>query len=570
MSYHYKRHRDGFSDDSHRYRKRPYERRGDSPSHDARFTSFPATFFEEPLMPYAIFCHRLNLPLDRSMTEYERFQRAHESRVDQTFFEKFADDEWFKEKYHPDRVHLRRERHCREAKLKLTHFQRSSDLVLERWAKVNSSSFSVEEMGTLSPEKIYVLLSSQVPAKLPSQTIKAHFYAISPVPSQVVLSDVFISGNEIFRKVWVIFSTEEDRSKARVAFSALSSATSQEESSLARIPLLEDESSLVGLAKSSPSICHPYFSSPERLSADVDQAFKVVEKACTFCLSLTPPPPSFRSNTYASFQLNGEAELVENSLFARIASEENVSTKLDLALNYLRDVHTFCYYCGVQFDSELHMLRDCGIVHYRPPPSNADELAKEKASDLDGRIALVLMAPSNKGVGSEASENGEKEFLASKKTTEGDGKCRCNATDDCKKLFKSEEFLLKHLKLKHADLLEDFMAKYKRNISFENFRADPAKLTLSLPDTFYPHSRSKNTESFPLLGTPPTTNVHRIPSTTRPILPFQPPLPLHHSFLPPSPYPVPSHVVVGRGRGIPFPQHVKSAQVFHPGVPVCF
>ncbi|KAA6399348.1 MAG: hypothetical protein EZS28_005120 [Streblomastix strix] len=50
--------------------------------------------------------------------------------------------------------------------------------------------------------------------------------------------------------------------------------------------------------------------------------------------------------------------LIPNSLFS-------LRERLDRCITYLRDVHNYCYYCGIEYDNEEDMRERCGIIHAR-------------------------------------------------------------------------------------------------------------------------------------------------------------------------------------------------------------
>ena len=212
--------------------------------------------------------------------------------------------------------------------------------------------------------------------------------------------------------------------------------------------------------------------------------------------------------------------------------------RLDAALGYLRFVHTYCYYCGVQYETDAAMVKECGLSHTRPSVGPDDgsgvDVGLEWAAGVDKRIASAMEERERDGEG--GREDMERRFMLRCVAYEGDGKCRCKATDDCKKLFKSEEFLQKHLRLKHEDLLTDFVADHKRALAFDAFRSDPHRLSLSdnIPSN---RSDSSNVIS-PRLLPPYPQPFHPLPFLPLPLqggrghIPFYPPnaqaFPLYH------------------------------------------
>ena len=62
-------------------------------------------------------------------------------------------------------------------------------------------------------------------------------------------------------------------------------------------------------------------------------------------------------------QLSSDPPLISPSFSPPV--ELTVKEKLDRAITYLRDVHFYCFYCGIEYDSEEDMLLRCGPVHGR-------------------------------------------------------------------------------------------------------------------------------------------------------------------------------------------------------------
>lgn len=510
-------------------------------------------------MSYEMFCAHTRGRPDNARAHYDHYRHAHELQADERFFQKHADEEWFLEKYHPSASQLKAERRRSEAKEKVERLKEEKEMMTS-WP-----SLCLGELvdNPLSPHKCPRLLSSNVPANVPLAALKSHFSSCDVIPRHVALSDVFVSEGNVCRNVWALFSSEDSRNKAMEALKDKPLVVSEAGISLSPLSLVADDCSSPVFLKPSLSLCPPISSTCERISLDVTQSLRLIEKVFS--------SEMLCSQTDISLELDSDVGVSENPLMALLATEENEERKLDLQVLYLRYVHLFCYYCGTQYETDTDMLRECGLLHHRLPLSETHKTEKEKeteteterkwAENLALRLASVLESPP-KRTSVDEGERGEKEFLTQCMSPEVDGKCRCRATEDCKKLFKSDEFLLKHLRLKHADLLQEFVAKYKRNISFDTFRADPSKLSLS--PSLFPKRKEMKADSFPLLPSPPP------PSLPLPPLPSSyPPHIMAPLFHPPPSLPLPPHFAVGRGRPHPYPPNVNAIPFFHPVPPVC-
>jgi len=73
------------------------------------------------------------------------------------------------------------------------------------------------------------------------------------------------------------------------------------------------------------------------------------------------------------------------------------------------------------------------------------------------------------------------DFVKSKIKQEDEKKYRCSVTK-CGKLFMASEFVKKHLKLKHANLVEDIKAKVDEDQYFQNYLSDPRRILPSVPE----------------------------------------------------------------------------------------
>ena len=128
------------------------------------------------------------------------------------------------------------------------------------------------------------------------------------------------------------------------------------------------------------------------------------------------------------------------------------------------------------------MLRKCGKCHVRPLYEEGSEVVsdidQDWASTLNDRLAEFTSNSFNPALkfGSRVEERVFQEFSEQHTGQEADNKFRCRATDSCNKLFKGEDFLHKHFRLKHPDLLDETFRHAKSEESFENYHTDPKKV----------------------------------------------------------------------------------------------
>ena len=119
--------------------------------------------------------------------------------------------------------------------------------------------------------------------------------------------------------------------------------------------------------------------------------------------------------------------------------------RLNTHVAYLRWVHCYCYYCAREFHDPDELLASCGMVHRRRTKAadhDADELdtlARRAEERARGTGAL-------NAVDAAVMDQLRAEQLHRHMEHKAEGKWKCAL---CAKLFKGEEFLLKHLRLRH-------------------------------------------------------------------------------------------------------------------------
>lgn len=187
---------------------------------------------------------------------------------------------------------------------------------------------------------------------------------------------------------------------------------------------------------------------------------------------------------------------------------------LDQLIFYLRKKHNFCFYCCQKFTSSQELLFKCGDLHLRRgidvatfSSSSASENVKRDFKRLIDKIRSTLnfvkvltQQHEEKEVNEEEDETRINEILSETSISKiEEGKYRCI---HCLKAFKGPEFVLKHLHLKH----EDILLRTKEEL------ADFSKLLRNAPMWLFPtsmlprHSRPKSHGKEPSSGRKASTS----------------------------------------------------------------
>jgi hypothetical protein len=201
---------------------------------------------------------------------------------------------------------------------------------------------------------------------------------------------------------------------------------------------------------------------------------------------------------------NGIAALLAAPAVQAELQRRSLACKLDVILAYLRRVHLVVYYTGEECKDEGDLLFVAPQVYkraepYKPPAAAAagggggggggsavgEEEGKEgegqgqeeeecewgkRVDERVGKLLAALAAGEGPGVSGrfadlaakaaaqgEAEEKARQKWLLDSMSNEDEGRWRC-AAHGCSKLFKSADFLQKHLLLKHAEGLDAALA----------------------------------------------------------------------------------------------------------------
>ncbi|XP_002968914.2 serrate RNA effector molecule isoform X1 [Selaginella moellendorffii] len=208
----------------------------------------------------------------------------------------------------------------------------------------------------------------------------------------------------------------------------------------------------------------------KRVAIDIEQAQALVKKLDT--------EKGVEGNIlFSSEQQNLSSETGGPIVIVRGANQvkglEGIEL-LDVMLTYLWRVHGLDYY-GMM---ELRELPK-GFRHLRGEEKAGDDNARaewEKKLDSTWQARLQGQDPVEAMLGKDKSEASMSEALepyVRKIRDEKYGwKYGCLATG-CSKLFHGPEFVHKHLKLKHPEIVNESMAKLRRELYYQNYMSDP-------------------------------------------------------------------------------------------------
>ncbi|KAF9433422.1 hypothetical protein BGZ76_009480 [Entomortierella beljakovae] len=170
--------------------------------------------------------------------------------------------------------------------------------------------------------------------------------------------------------------------------------------------------------------------------------------------------------TSDAMEEEGEEEDAQTAI-----KRSNEIRSLDLFIEYLRQVHLFCYYCGGDSDNAEEFTRKCS-KHYRNPESKVPTNSKGAiwVKNLEQKLNLKLKPPTDEEIlklGGRSLEKGIVKFLQSKTQQDEPTKWRCKV---CTKPFRGEEFVHKHIRTKHP---EEIKSIENNIILFNNYILDP-------------------------------------------------------------------------------------------------
>jgi stress-induced morphogen len=375
-----------------------------------------------------------------AITKYAEYKEAYAKQAVESFFDQHKSDDWFKEKYHPglskanfDRLKERVHENCDRF---------ISDLKEGKFDELNLDEFEDVSRQDENDEDDAAALktSSQVPdylrpalISLPSNTL-----LIKTLPTDRTRAEI----EEVCSKVPGFIRLELGEPNPRKNYYRLGWIILAEGTDKAHaIQLIENQK--VGEFKlhviepksfnQSISLAPVLSLSEDRIRVDFAQAKKLVYR---FLEKFGLEDP---------FVMNDEWQATFADVDGQISPIEKVKYALDVFVTILRRVFYCCYYNAKTFSNFESLIKSCGNICLRS--SKESTLENEYPETHDDIISkLTLKEYKEEKIKYRDVEEQTELFVKNSIKHEKEQKYRCAI---CSKLFKGEEFVAKHIRLKH-------------------------------------------------------------------------------------------------------------------------
>ena len=444
--------------------------------------------FDGPLITESLFKElQLNsIPSDVIAEAYKDYKAKYENKKYQSFYAEHKNDEWFKEKYHPDIYYqVKEEQNVQCQKLcsafvddikKLSDVNLTYDSVL-KYKNVNFSTYDFENEEKLQsainnedddknddkakedisdtpyfgfePDKMTLFIH-----QLPRQISRMQIIEISKkVPGFVYLSlSEPIKNQDYNRYSWITFDTEEN---CNLAYDLLHDYKIANDFKLNPIKS-------VSITSKNIRITPKQFIN--RIEEDVLYTKQIID-------------------------IMDKDKCIKNS--PKFEQFDDKRIRLDLQILYLRKIHGFCYYCFEFYDDERNLSTKCDNAHIRNGfidergVATFDNISeKEKIIKFDTEltkkakdfIAQGDIVPPIKPINYEDNKDLaelRQEYCKNNTITVSSERFRCNI---CEKLFKGPNFVYNHIMNKHMKFIKDMVDKnFSDEIKKENYLKDTKK-----------------------------------------------------------------------------------------------
>lgn len=420
-----------------------------------------------------------NINPDFAAIKYQEYKYDYGKRQLASFFELHKSEDWFLEKYHPERRNIRDKKLQEYAAEACEEFM--TDFKEGKFANLDLNIESIREDTPDAPSKVLFIKSiapfitrSQIEEKLQNVEGFLNLEMTDPNPQK-----------KFHRLGWIHFDPKVDI-----------------EATLKSLEPFKIDSFDFHLALNKPPEIlrvSGFAASPDRMKVDLEQ---IIQLAKLIAKERNVPLP--------------------NDIFPDINSEtldaSEIKKWLDLYIVFLREVHLFDYYTVTECTSKESFVRRCGIGNpYRQtyvPPQNYDTF-RLWASNLDSKVNTRLKKVIDLEIcekwGRHNIESNIERWKDQSTIKLEESKYRCNL---CGKLFKGAEFVFKHLTAKHIDEQNKVADQSE---FFNNYLEDPNHLT-TVPQSMN-EPQNVNTPAAPvLLPSPGVTIAYtRAPRTREPI-----------------------------------------------------
>ncbi|KAI8380887.1 uncharacterized protein BYT42DRAFT_284922 [Radiomyces spectabilis] len=477
------------------------------------------------IIPFKQYCDYLRQTHSRShfdddelQKRYAKYKEKATARQLNTFFNNNKDKEWFQEKYHPKisepRIADMKQRRRHQLDQFLIDLRNGVyDAIQYDEKPITSASKSPEEPGAESLANAKEEKADIPAADIASSIEYENQLVIKTVPPTIARQRIIEmcsnvdgfeylalsepSPNKKFHRIgWIHFKEGTDMVKA---FEALDNLKIDDFTF--HLAMNRKNQPQQRVHKMAPEIAN----TSDRLDIDFEQAQLlakvfdgdlvdddagglklVLERAEEVIAKLSAAETSEDQDTEMDEpdKENGETKLAKES-------NERVYLKkrLDMIIVYLRNVHMFCYYCGMECDSFEELNRRCPEPHCRKLASlstssttdgkqqnRGERQAAQWAKNLDQRIAMKSQTPSDRELerwGGKPYSSELETFMKEHVQKEHEAKFKCKV-GECAKAFKGFDFVEKHIITKHPEEI----ARLREEVDyFNNYVRDPNHLT---------------------------------------------------------------------------------------------
>ncbi|OQR97851.1 hypothetical protein ACHHYP_09875 [Achlya hypogyna] len=411
---------------------------------------------------------------------YEEYKKKYIQGIMRAFFDAHKAEEWLQERYSPAIRHrLSLQKNAKKAADAKDFFERVPTMRISfNEAAMSSDSNDVTFTNDME-EGNRILYIRRIPCSCPYAALAEAIKNAGGPIQELHLSDPAKKRDLDFdRSAYIIYATA---AAALDAMPKLQNVLVEDPEMAAPIRLQ------VAQHRSRAPIKTPsYMSLPSRIAFDLEQAEHLATRLDDAVFGSTAPP-------------HGVA-----AVLGQLAADLPVAARLDVVIAYLRRVHHFIYYAGVQCLDMGDILHAHPALFCRPTATDRDveddNAAPHKtfatrddsalvgwggwSAALDERIeALVAANAPEKLMARKAADASLVEDIEAREEAAlepvyssyaekagDDGKHRCLL---CTKLFKTVDFVKKHIRNKHPELVVDKIAKVGESYMWEAYREDP-------------------------------------------------------------------------------------------------
>ncbi|KAJ0402341.1 hypothetical protein ATCC90586_006537 [Pythium insidiosum] len=440
----------------------------------------------EPMDSYKVFMMRQdeNSTPETYQQRYEEYKKKYTQRLMRAFFEDHKREDWLQERYSPA-IRFRVDQQKKAARV--GEAKQFMERLVSGTSKINldeENDLEGKDYDNDLEDSKRILYVRRIPCACPVTTLSEAIKKAGGNFQEIHLSDpVKKSAFDFDRSAYIIYETPE---AAEEALPKIHNTFVQDADLFPpfRLQVSQHRSRAPLKTPSNMSL-------PERIAFDFKQALTLASR--------------LDKTLYSKEQdLNAcgiEALLEHQDVVAAYPTEKS---KLDVIVAYLRRVHHFIYYAGVQCIDMGDIMHAHPALFARPaatPKDIEDEKARKEslgapedatevkastggwAAALDEKVQAYIedldadkvqeQMDKQKALVEEV-ESREEAALESTYTNYAekagdDGKHRCRL---CTKLFKALDFVKKHIRNKHPELAVDKIAEVGESYMWEQYRED--------------------------------------------------------------------------------------------------